>query len=284
MLKIIDISRWNTVTNWNKIKASGVDLVIIKATQGHALTSSHHLFTDSKFHAHIQGAIAAGIPVGVYHFLTSSNDTEAIREANYFCEVISRYKDKIVFAACDAENYNNPHLLHLDRVDLTCRINTFCNRVQQNGYRAIHYTNVDHIRNFINIDQIPFPVWVASYGQTKPVVAGQKMIMWQYTDKGRVAGMSGNVDMNHGYFELDDYITPEAPKDEQLQVGDQVRVINTTKMMGQTRCKLFGGKGTFRVYYDTYTVTSINHATGRAVISYNGVIVAAVDAANLQQV
>ena len=284
MLKIIDISRWNTVTNWNKIKASGVDLVIIKATQGHSLTSSHHLFTDSKFHTHIQGAIAAGIPVGVYHFLTSSNDTEAIREANYFCEVISRYKDKIVFAVCDAENYNNPHLLNLDRIDLTCRINTFCNRVREHGYRVIHYTNVDHIRNFINLDQIPFPVWVASYGQTKPVVAGQKMMIWQYTDKGRVAGISGNVDMNHGYFELDDYLTAESPKDEQLQVGDQVRVINTTMVMGQTRCKLFGGKGTFRVYYDTYTVTSINHATGRAVISYNGVIVAAVDVANLQQV
>lgn len=284
MLKIIDISRWNTVTNWNKIKADGVDLVIIKASQGHALTSNHYLFTDSKFHSHMQGAISVGIPVGVYHFLTSSTDTEALKEAEYFCKVISQYKDKIAFAACDAENYKNPYLKNLDRVNLTCRINTFCNRVKQNGYNAIHYTNIDHIRNFINIDQISFPAWVASYGQTKPVVSGQKMIIWQYSDKGHVAGITGNVDMNHGYFDLDDYLKPNVSRDEQLQVGDQVLVVNTTKILGQTRCKLYGGKGTFRVYHDVYTVTGINHVTGRTVISYNGVVVAAVDAVNLQQV
>lgn len=284
MLKIIDISRWNTVTNWNRVKASGVDLVIIKATQGHALTSSHYLFTDSKFHSHIKGAIAAGIPVGVYHFLTSKTDAEAAKEANYFCQVIRPYGDKIAFAACDAENYGNEYLNGLSRTELTSRINTFCDFVKSCGYHAIHYTNVDHIQNYININQIPYPAWVASYGQKKPTVAGQKMIIWQYSDKGRVDGIAGNVDVNHGYFDLDDYIPATAPREELLQAGDTVRVINTTKSFGQVRCKLYGGKGTFRVYYDTYTLTSINHATGRAVISRNGVVVAAVDADNLQQV
>lgn len=284
MLKIIDISRWNTVVNWDKVKADGVDMVIVKATQGHSLSSKDYLFTDSKFHSHMKGAISAGIPVGVYHFFTGNTDADALKEANYFCSVINPYKDKIVFAACDAENYNNPWLNKLSRAELTTRINTFCNRVRQNGYAPIHYTNVDHIRNYINIDQIPFPAWVASYGQTKPVTGNQRMIMWQYTDKGRVAGISGYVDMNHGYFDIDEYVKSDKPKSERLKVGDEVRVVNTTKVLGQTRCKLFGGKGTFRVYYDTYTVTGVNYATGRAVISHNGVVAAAVDVSNLQQV
>ena len=294
MLKIIDVSTWNTVTDWKKVKASGVDMVIVKATQGHSLYNSYYLFTDSKFRSHIQGALSVGLPVGVYHFFTGTTRADAIKEADYFCKVIAPFKNQIAFAACDAENYNNIYLNKLSRTELTDRINEFCERVKSQGLTPIHYTNVDHISRFININDIPYPVWIASYGKTKPTQAPSKMIMWQYSQSGRVDGISGNVDMNYAYFEHSDFINPKPePKPDPEPVikpntsfakGDRVKVIGAVKKGSQLRCNLFNSTKSFVVYYDSYEVIQANNQTGRIVIGRNGVIVAAVDRKNLEKV
>lgn len=199
MQRIIDISHYQTVKDWGKI-AQNVDAVILKATQGHGLSSSSYLFTDSKFHEFAKAAIAHNIPLGVYHFFTGSTAAKAINEADYFYDVIAPYRDKLMFAVCDAENYNNKWLLGLSRQQLTANINTFCSRMEAHGIPAVHYTNVDHINSYIDIKGIPYPCWCASYGRKKPTGAGDKLVMWQYSDKGKVSGILNNVDMNHGYF------------------------------------------------------------------------------------
>lgn len=280
-MKIIDVSTWQGVINWAKVKADGVDMAIIKATQGHSLSSSMYLFTDSKFTANIKGAIANNIPVGVYHFFTGRTTADALAEADYFCKVIAPYKGNIIFAFCDAENYNNNYLLGLSKADLSARINDFCGRVKARGFRAGHYTNIDHIQSYINLSAIPYPVWVAKYGGSKPSVAN--MLMWQYTSTGRINGINGNVDINEGYFSLSDYVKPTVVPVE-IKVGDTVRVKDTHKFLGQTRAYLFNSKKSFRVTHDTYTVTQINKTTGRTVISYNGVVIAAVDVKILEKV
>lgn len=200
MQKIIDISKWQSVTSWGNV-AKNVDAVILKASQGRGLTSDTPSFTDPKFHTFAKAAISKGIPLGAYHFLTASTVAEAVKEADYFCNVIKPYRDSIMFAVCDAENYNNKYLLGLSRAQLTDVINAFCLRVEASGFTAMHYTNVDHINNFIDINRIPYPCWCAAYGNTKPTIAGNKLVIWQYTDKGKVSGIVGNVDMNHGYFD-----------------------------------------------------------------------------------
>lgn len=200
MQKIIDISKWETVTNWGSV-AQSVDAVILKATQGRGLTTNTAAFVDPKFHEYAKAAIANGIPLGVYHFLTASTTAEAVKEADYFCRTIKPYSKSIMFAVCDAENYGNKWLLGLSRQQLTDVVNAFCARVEAHGYRAMHYTNVDHINSYININSIPYPCWCAAYGSKKPVLAGNKLRMWQYSDKGKVNGISDEVDMNHGYFD-----------------------------------------------------------------------------------
>lgn len=279
-MKIIDVSVHQGVIDWAKVKESGVDMAIIKATQGHSIVSSSTMFTDSKFTYNIRGAIDNRIPVGVYHFFTGRTKADAIAEADYFCKVIAPYKDRIVFAFCDAENYNNKYLLGLSKSELTSRINQFCARVESNGYRAGHYTNIDHINSYINIKNIKYPAWVAKYGSGKPDV--QNMLIWQYTSTGRVDGINTNVDMNEGYFDINKYI--DFPNKELLKVGDRVRVKKTFKFLGQKRAYLFGSKNSFRVYHDEYEVYQINKQTGRVVISYGDMIVAAVDANILEKI
>lgn len=72
--------------------------------------------------------------------------------------------------------------------------------MEQHGYVAAHYTNTDHILSYIDLDSIDYPLWQAHYGGSKPTQGKDKLIAWQYTDKGRVNGIRENVDMNHGYI------------------------------------------------------------------------------------
>ncbi len=199
MQKIIDMAHYQKVTSWAKI-AQSVDAVILKATQGHGLTTPSYLFEDRTFHEYAKAAITHRIPLGVYHFFTGTTEADAVKEADYFCKVIAPYRDKIAFAVCDAENYGNSWLLGLSRGQLTDRINAFCARVEAHGFTAMHYTNTDHINAYINARDISYPCWCASYGTRKPTVPGGKLIAWQYSSEGRVPGISNDVDLNHGYF------------------------------------------------------------------------------------
>ncbi len=196
----VDISTHNDVYSYPKL-AAGVDFAVIKASQGHLMDGSAYLFVDPKFYAHIKGCIAAKIPVSVYHFLTAESVEAAEREATFFCDAIEPWKDHIVYAFCDCENYGgNKWLQGVSKAELTRRINAFCAVVEKRGYRAAHYTNIDHCNNYINLRDIPYPVWVADYriGAKKP--GYNNVIAWQYTEKGKIGGISGNVDLNHGYF------------------------------------------------------------------------------------
>ncbi len=200
----IDVSRYQTSLNHLAARKAGIRFAMVKATQGHALTSNAYLFEDSYFSRHIEGFYEAGIPVGAYHFFTASNLTEAYKEADFFIKTVSPYKDKIsLYLACDAENYNNPYLTGLSRAQLSKLITAFCKRVEAAGFCACHYTNTDHIKNYIDLDGIPYPVWQAHYvnGDSigKPTDAGSRLAMHQYTDNGQIDGVVGAYDMNFGY-------------------------------------------------------------------------------------
>jgi len=270
MSKVIDISHYQIVKDWNAVKADGVEMVIIKATQGHALSSNSYLFTDRTFHQYIQGAINVGLPVGAYHFFTGTTNSDAIKEADYFASVIEPYKDKLDYVFCDAENYNNKYINRLSKIQLTERINVFCDRLRDLGYKPAHYTNTDHIRSYINLSAIPYPVWQADYiTKTKPTTAN--LIAWQYTDKGVIAGITGAVDMNYGYFDIKAEPVIEIPSNKPIEKGDTVKVVEYQIVSGKKRAKLFNSNSTFVLYSDTYKVIGLNKQTGRAVISSNGI-------------
>ncbi len=199
MQRIIDISHYQTVNDWCHVKRA-TDMVALKATQGHALSSDSYLFTDSAFHEYAKACIREGIPFGAYHFLTASTMKDAVKEADYFCSVLDNYRDKLAFAVCDAENYRNKYLLGLSRSELTAVIKAFCARVESQGHLAMHYTNVDHVSRFIDVRALPYKCWCASYGSRKPSI-GVPLAVWQYSDKGRIQGINENVDTNHGYFD-----------------------------------------------------------------------------------
>ena len=203
----IDVSTYNTTINYTAARIAGVRFAMVKATQGHSIYKDYYMFKDSRFKTHIEGFYKEGIPVGAYHFFTASTLDEAYKEADFFIDTVTPFRDKIsLYLACDAENYGNKYIQGLSREELSRLISAFCGRVEAAGFKACHYTNTDHIRNYINLDMIPYPVWQARYllngAVRKPTEAGKRLAMHQYTDKGQLPGVVGNYDLNFGYAPL----------------------------------------------------------------------------------
>jgi len=214
MLNGIDVSTFQGTIEWRVTRLSGIDFAMIKATQGRGESpATEHLqaFTDSRFAYNIEHAHAAGIKCGVYHYFTARTSEEVDREVEYFLSVIRPHRDKIdLWAAVDVES--EPHLMGLSPSALTALVKRFMRKVKAAGFKPMLYTNLNYLyyrytRNaFANED-----IWLAQWGASKPA---EDCKIFQHSAEGRVPGVTTNVDLNYGYFDL-----PEA-EPAKYAVGD----------------------------------------------------------------
>ncbi len=191
----IDVSKWNGTIDWNAVKNSGVNYVIIRC--GYRGSSQGSLTVDPKFAANIKGATAAGIKVGVYFFSQAINKNEAVEEASMVLEQIKKYTISYpVFLDVEASGGR------ADKIDKATRtevIKAFCETIQNNGYTAGVYANKSWLTNKIDTSQLgKYKIWLAQYAAT-PTYTG-RYDMWQYKSTGKVTGISGDVDMNLSYL------------------------------------------------------------------------------------
>lgn len=195
MKKGIDVSYHQKNIDWNKVKASGVEFAIIRA--GYGRTN-----IDKCFKRNAEECIRLGIPFGVYWFIYGVNEAEAVKNAEKCHEAIAPYKNYIGLKVwCDLE-YDTDKNANSRGVVLTKNIRTnmviaFCERMKQYGYEVGNYANPDYLKSKFN-DLSRYPLWLAKYSDTK---GDYDCFMWQYSSKGKVDGISGNVDMNYLYVE-----------------------------------------------------------------------------------
>ena len=192
----IDVSKWNGTINWTAVKNSGVNYVIIRC--GYRGSSTGALIQDPKFKANIQGAEAAGIKVGVYFFTQAVNEVEAVEEASMTLNLIKGHKLSYpVFI--DVESSGG----RADKIDKNTRtavVNAFCKTIQNAGYTAGIYANKTWFESKMNTSALSgYKIWLAQYTD-KPTYTATRYDMWQYTSKGKINGISGNVDMNISYL------------------------------------------------------------------------------------
>ena len=200
-LKVIDVSQWNGAINWLTV-AKNVDAVIIRVGyRGYGAAGT--LATDPKFTANIQGAIAAKIPVGVYWCSQALSDAEALEEARYCHNLLKAYK--LTYPVyLDSEHMGPNATGRADKIGKARRTQyglTFCRAMKDYGYKVGLYCSESWFADDIDgaaFDRAGFEIWIAKYSSTKP---RHRHDAWQYTDKGRVTGINGNVDLNHFYVE-----------------------------------------------------------------------------------
>lgn len=191
-LKGIDVSQWQGNIDWQKVKGAGVQFAMLRAGYGR-----NNL--DTKFHTNAQRAIAAGIPIGLYWFSYALNVEMARREAQYAVEVARKYK--ITWPIAYDLEYDTVSYAVKNGVAITKSLATqmaiaFCEEIKRLGYIPMVYTNLDYLNRYFDRSKLPYDLWYAQYASTASVADKE---IWQYSSKGSVPGIAGNVDMNHGY-------------------------------------------------------------------------------------
>lgn len=191
-LKGIDVSQWQGNIDWQKVKGAGVQFAMLRAGYGR-----NNL--DTKFHRNAQGAAAVGIPVGLYWFSYALNVEMARKEAQYAVELAKKYKITWPIAydlEYDTVSYASKNGVTITKSMATQMAIAFCEEIKRLGYIPMVYTNLDYLNRYFDRSKLPYDLWYAQYASTASVADKE---IWQYSSKGSVPGISGNVDMNHGY-------------------------------------------------------------------------------------
>ncbi len=195
----IDVSSHNGVIDWSAVANAGVDYVIIRC--GYRGYGTGALVEDSRFRYNINGAINAGLKVGVYFFSQAIDEIEAVEEASMVLNLISGYKLTYPIFL-DVEYSNSAHNGRADGLDVATRTavcKAFCQTIVNGGYQAGIYANRTWLQSYIDAGALShYKIWLAQYAKT-PTYTG-KYDMWQYSCTGTIAGIRGDVDLNMSYL------------------------------------------------------------------------------------
>ncbi|MFQ7124882.1 MAG: GH25 family lysozyme [Eisenbergiella sp.] len=204
----IDVSKYQGTIDWGKVKASGVDFAMVRV--GYRAKTTGILYEDPGARYNLQEANANGIQTGAYFFSSAVTQEEAREEAEWVASFIAKYK--ITYpVAYNCEDFQSPDsrqngLSMEERTQIAC---AFLDTVAAKGYTPMFYASRNEMEGNAqwNMDTLGsrYKVWVSQYPE-KPFPETPKSSysrahdMWQYTSKGQVAGIRGNVDVNVAYF------------------------------------------------------------------------------------
>lgn len=190
----VDVSSYQSTIDWSAVKDAGVEFAMIRV--GYRGWTTGVLDEDDRFKEHIEGALAAGLDVGVYFFSQALTVEEAVEEANFTVDLIKDY-DITYPVIFDWEEVaaENARTNEMNMRLLTSCADAFCRTVEDAGYRGGIYFNQAYGYEQINLLSLKdYEFWLAEYAEY-PTFA-YDFQMWQYTDKGSVPGIDGNVDLN----------------------------------------------------------------------------------------
>lgn len=193
----IDVSKWQGEIDWNMVRDAGIEYAIIRCGYRGSVTGS--LVEDPYFEQNIRGATAAGVKVGVYFFTQAVNEVEAVEEASMVVSLIRDY-DITYPVFIDTEGAGGDG--RADGLDVEMRTtvcDAFCRTVANAGYKAGVYASRNWYNNRVDVSSLEkYVIWLAEY-RSVPIYQGYYQ-MWQYTSRGSVSGIAGNVDLDISYL------------------------------------------------------------------------------------
>ena len=208
----IDVSAWQGKIDFNKVKKSGYEFVILKAGG-----SDDGYYIDSRFKTNYVAAKKAGLKIGAYYFVNrdfSSKNAQKLAEVFY-----NIVKNKTFDLPLFIDVETTPTSA---RTTVTAGINIFCSYLRKKGYKTGVYASA--ISGFVDRIDARYlnPCiykWVASYSY-KPSDVGKNngYCIWQKSSKGRVNGINGNVDINECYVDFKSAKT--TPTNKTLTIDD----------------------------------------------------------------
>ena len=189
--KGIDVSTYQRNISYINLKADNIEFAIIRSGFG-----KNESQKDDMFENHFAGFKYVGIPIGIYHYSYVNSIENAKLEAENCLKFIGDKK------------FNLPIFIDLEeklikafkKEEITNFALAFCNEIKKAGFKAGVYANLDWFKNYIDYKKIKengFYIWLAQWN-TKPEL-DITPDFWQYTSKGKVHGIEGNVDLDICY-------------------------------------------------------------------------------------
>lgn len=211
--KVIDVSAWQGVIDWEQVKPQ-IDGAIIRCGYGMDKVNQD----DAQFKRNADECTRLGIPFGVYIYSYAKNIEAAKSEAAHVLRLIKGYKLAYPVYLDLEESGTQDGAIE--------RAKVFADIIEEAGYWCGIYANLYWWNTFlVGLDQ--YTKWVAQYNKTCDY-KGTNLDMWQYSDKGSIAGIKGNVDMNHCYRDYPAEILGNKPATENTEkVEEKVEVEKT---------------------------------------------------------
>lgn len=183
----IDVSTWNGKIDWNAVKRSGVKFALLRLGYGSNITSQD----DNTFEYNYTHARAAGIPVGAYLYSYAANAAMAKSEAQHCIRVLKGKKLQLpVYIDFEEDS--------LAGVAYTVA-QTWIAEMKKAGYTPGIYTTSHWFRNYVGEHNVS--KWIAYWGNDDGTLCSRPAgsDIHQYTSKGRINGINGDVDLNYMY-------------------------------------------------------------------------------------
>lgn len=225
----IDVARYQGTIDWEQVAAAGIEFVMVRV--GYRTDSTREICADTNARYNMQEAQKNGIKVGAYFFSTAVSTQEAVEEADWVADYISQYQ--ITYPVVyDCEGFDRPEsaqyaLTKTERTDIAI---AFLEQIYSRGYTPMFYASMGELAGEAKWEtsriEKSYKIWVSQYPaepypQTAKSSYGGSHAMWQYTNRGTVAGIDKPVDVNIAYFGYEgtaDAISDEPPEEAQADV------------------------------------------------------------------
>ena len=197
--KGIDVSSFQGVIDWESVAQDGVEFAIIR--MGIRGYGTGKLVVDEQFEANMEGALAAGLDVGVYFFSAAVSEEEAIEEADFLIEAMAPYGIQCT-VVLDIEDVNSDSARTngLTKEQWTDHAIAFCERVKEEGYTPMIYGNLQSFMLMLDLTRLEeYDKWFAAY--IPYFYYPYDFEVWQYSDSGTVSGISEPVDLNISFYD-----------------------------------------------------------------------------------
>lgn len=210
MIKGIDVSAYQRKPEWAAVAAAGIEFAILRVANSKG--------KDSSFEHNYEGCGIHRIARGVYRYSYAMSTAEAVKEAQEVIRILADRKlERGVWLDLEWSKQRT-----LKRAEITRIAQAFIQTINDAGYPCGIYCNMDWYKNVLDVDALAVPFWIARYpsgdnGAMKESLrpnVGERG--WQYSSKGRVPGISGNVDMDVWYGAYEQENEPAEPTERIL--------------------------------------------------------------------
>ena len=188
-MKGIDVSVHNGNIDWQKVKAGGIQFAILRAGYGRLASQK-----DERFEQNYTGAKAAGIPIGAYWYSYAMSEDEARLEADVFLSIIKgkQFEFPVYYDVEEKKQFA------LGKEKVSAIMRAFLEKVEAAGYFVGLYGSASSLNTHTSDDiKSRYTIWLAHWvNQTS---YGGAYGIWQHSEKGRVNGINGNVDLDICY-------------------------------------------------------------------------------------